>query len=80
MQVFALPVSLVRIVSVNMICAPPRCMGVNLSQVALRMKSAGKSVRALDTIPYVIAEDGTELSATYAFRHHPSLIVTLLVS
>ena len=33
-------------------------------QVALRLKAAGKSVRAMDTIPYVIAEDGTENPAT----------------
>lgn len=32
-------------------------------QVALRMKSEGKSVRALDTIPYIICKDGSENAA-----------------
>ena len=34
-------------------------------QVALRMKSQGKSVRALDTIPYIICKDGSDNPARY---------------
>jgi len=42
-------------------------------QVALRMKAAGKSARALDTIPYVICEDGTTNSATQRAYHPDDL-------
>ncbi len=31
------------------------------------MKAQGKSVRALDTIPYVICKDGTDAPATCDF-------------
>ena len=34
-------------------------------QVALKMKALGKSVRALDTIPYVICVDGTTNAAGF---------------
>eukprot|EP00041_Stephanoeca_diplocostata_P033068 m.1082251 g.1082251 ORF g.1082251 m.1082251 type:complete len:1545 (-) comp24263_c0_seq2:139-4773(-) len=38
-------------------------------QVALRMKAAGKSVKALDTIPYVVCLDGTTNGATQRAYH-----------
>eukprot|EP00048_Salpingoeca_helianthica_P009471 m.135750 g.135750 ORF g.135750 m.135750 type:complete len:1505 (+) comp14876_c1_seq4:44-4558(+) len=38
-------------------------------QVALRMKAAGKAVRALDTIPYIVADDGTPSPATQRAYH-----------
>eukprot|EP00047_Mylnosiga_fluctuans_P015821 m.49542 g.49542 ORF g.49542 m.49542 type:complete len:1491 (+) comp6134_c0_seq1:22-4494(+) len=38
-------------------------------QVALRLKQSGKSVRALDTIPYVIALDGTTNPASQRAYH-----------
>lgn len=38
-------------------------------QVALRMKAAGKSVKALDTIPYVVCLDGTSNGATQRAYH-----------
>eukprot|EP00730_Choanoeca_flexa_P004366 TRINITY_DN11674_c3_g2_i1.p1 TRINITY_DN11674_c3_g2~~TRINITY_DN11674_c3_g2_i1.p1 ORF type:complete len:1089 (+),score=318.58 TRINITY_DN11674_c3_g2_i1:255-3269(+) len=42
-------------------------------QVALRMKATGKSVRALDTIPYVVCEDGTSNAATQRAYHPDDL-------
>ena len=38
-------------------------------QVALRMKAAGKSVKALDTIPYVVCLDGTTNGSTSCCHH-----------
>lgn len=42
-------------------------------QVALRMQATGKSVRALDTIPYVVCEDGTTNAATQRAYHPDDL-------
>lgn len=47
-------------------------------QVALRMKALGKSVRALDTIPYVICLDGTTNAAGCEPPRGPPLVFVWL--
>ena len=43
---------------------------VHVSQVAMRMNSAGgKRLKAGDTVPYVICEDGSGLAATQRAYH-----------